>query len=221
MIKDYFGPIPKSDSIQRVAILEDPITEKINTEVFDSNIQIPALITAYRTPSVKTRASKVLDMISTYLSDGKSSKLYKKMVDKEKTALNVATLNFSQEDYGIYIIYGLPMGENSLATLEVEIDEEIEKIQSQLISEKDYQKLQNKFEKNFVDSNTSMEGIASSLGQYYVFHGNTNLINSEIDIYRSITRDEIREVAKKYLNPNQRIVVNYLPESSTSNPEKK
>ena len=221
MIGDYFGPIPKGNSIQRVAILEDPITEKINAEVFDSNIQIPALITAYRTPAVRTRASKVLDMISTYLSDGKSSKLYKKMVDREKTALNVATLNFSQEDYGIYIIYGLPMGENSLATIEEEIDEEIEKIQRQRISEKDYQKLQNKFEKNFVDSNTSMEGIANSLGQFYVFHGDTNLINSEIDIYRTITRDEIREVARKYLNPNQRVVVNYLPESSRSNPEKK
>jgi predicted Zn-dependent peptidase len=143
------------------------------------------------------------------------------MVDREKTALNVATLNFSQEDYGIYIIYGLPMGENSLATMEEEIDEEIEKIQRQLISEKDYQKLQNKFEKNFVDSNTSMEGIANSLGQFYVFHGDTNLINSEIDIYRSITRDEIREVARKYLNPNQRVVVNYLPESSRTNLEKK
>jgi predicted Zn-dependent peptidase len=105
--------------------------------------------------------------------------------------------------------------------MEEEIDEEIEKIQRQLISEKDYQKLQNKFEKNFVDSNTSMEGIANSLGQFYVFHGDTNLINSEIDIYRTITRDEIREVARKYLNPNQRVVVNYLPESSRSNLEKK
>ena len=66
-----------------------------------------------------------------------------------------------------------------------------------------------------------MEGIANSLGQFYVFHGDTNLINSEIDIYQSITRDEIREVARKYLNPNQRVVVNYLPESSRTNLEKK
>ena len=43
--------------------------------------------------------------------------------------------------------------------------------------------------------------------------GDTNLINTEIDIYRSITREEIREVAKKYLaNPNQRLILNYLPE---------
>ena len=58
----------------------------------------------------------------------------------------------------------------------------------------------------------SVEGIAGSLAQYYVMFGDTNLINTEIDIFRSITREEIREVAKKYLNPNQRLILNYLPE---------
>ena len=46
----------------------------------------------------------------------------------------------------------------------------------------------------------------------YLLKGNTDLINKEIEIYRSITREELREVAKKYLNPNQRAIINYLPE---------
>ena len=46
-----------------------------------------------------------------------------------------------------------------------------------------------------------------------MLYGNTDLINTEIDIYRSITREEIKEVAKKYLNPNQRLLLEYLPES--------
>jgi predicted Zn-dependent peptidase len=45
-------------------------------------------------------------------------------------------------------------------------------------------------------------------------YGDISLINTEIDIFRSITREEIRKVAKKYLNPNQRLILNYLPESS-------
>jgi hypothetical protein len=47
--------------------------------------------------------------------------------------------------------------------------------------------------------------------------GDTNLINSEIDIYRSITREELREVANKYLNTNQRLVLEYLPEEEAAN----
>jgi predicted Zn-dependent peptidase len=97
------------------------------------------------------------------------------------------------------------------------MDDEIVKIQKDLISERDYQKLLNKFENEFVSSNASVEGIANSLARYHMLYGDTNLINNEIDIYRSISREEIREVANKYLNTNQRLVLEYLPEPEPAN----
>lgn len=212
MIQDYFGPIPRGAAIERTIALEDPITSPISAKAYDPNIQIPAIITAYRTPSMKTRDSRVLDMVSSYLSSGRSSILYKKLVDTKKMTLQVGAINLSQEDYGTYILYGLPQGETKLSDIVKEIDEEIVKMQTELISEKAYQKLQNKFENNFVNSNSSVDGIANSLARYNVLFGDTNLINTEIDIYRSITREEIRAVAKKYLNPNQRLTLEYLPE---------
>ena len=84
-------------------------------------------------------------------------------------------------------------------------------MQTELISEKDYQKLQNKFDNNFVSSNSSIEGIAENLASYYLLYGDINLINTEIEMIHSITREEIRDVAKKYLNPNQRLVLDYVP----------
>lgn len=213
MIKDYFGPIPRGNDIVRNFPKEDPITKSINAKAYDPNIQIPAIIAAYRTPSMKTRDSRVLDMISSYLSGGRSSILYKKMVDDKKMALQVAAVNLSQEDYGTYALFALPQGGNKIQDLLAEMDVEIKKIQTELISEKDYQKLQNQFENDFVSSNSSVQGIANSLARYNVLYGDTKLINTEIDIYRSITREEIREVAKKYLNSNQRLVLEYLPES--------
>ena len=197
MIADYFGTIPGGADVDRVTEQEDPITEAIEAKAYDSNIQIPMIVTAYRTPSIKSRDSKTLDMISTYLSDGNSSKLYRKVVDEKKMAVEVGAINLSLEDHSMYIIYGLPLGETSLESITSEIDEEVLKIQEDLISEKDYQKLQNKFETNFVDSNSSVEGIANSLAEYYAFYKDTNLINSEIEIYQSISREEIQAVAKK------------------------
>ncbi len=211
-IKEYFERIPKGKEVVRQFPKEDPITKQINAKAYDPNIQIPAIMQAYRTPSMKTRDSRILDMVSSYLSSGKSSVLYKKLVDTKKMALQAGAINLSQEDYGTYIVYALPLGKVSLEDLTKEIDEEIVKLQTNLISEKDYQKLQNKFENNFVNSNSSVEGVANSLARYNVLFGDTNLVNTEIDIYRSITREEIREVAKKYLNPNQRVVLEYLPE---------
>ena len=217
LVQDYFGPIERGADIDRQRFVEDPITETIKTSFNDSNIQIPAILLGYRTPSHNDRDAYVLDMISTYLSDGKSSKLYKKMVDEQKTALQVFAFNVSQEDYGAYVVGGLPVGENSLETLTQQIDEEIVKLQTELISERDYQKLQNKFENTFVNANSSIAGIANSLARYYMLYGDTSLINTEIDIYRSISREEIRDAAIKYLNPNQRVELEYLPANATEN----
>ncbi len=169
------------------------------------------MVATYRTPSMKTRDARILDIISSYLSDGKSSKLYKKVVDDKKMALQIGAFNYSQEDYGMYILYGMPMGQNTTESLLKEVDEEIVKLQRDLISEKDFQKLQNKFENQYVNSNASVEGIAENLASFYLLYGDVNLINTEIDIYRSITREEIREAAKKYLNPNQRLILDYVP----------
>lgn len=217
MVQDYFGPIPRGEDIIRKYAKEDPITEAIKGKAYDANIQIPAIIAAYRTPSFLERDAYVLDMVSSYLSDGKSSKLYKKLVDNQKQALAVQAVNLSLEDYGIYALFALPLGDVSLATLLAEMDEEIVKLQNELISENDYQKLQNKFENQFVNSNSSVSGIANSLAESYAYYGDTNLINNEINIYRSITREDIQNVAKKYLNPNQRVELEYLPKEKESN----
>lgn len=213
MIQDYFGPIPRGKEIKRTQIIEDPITQQMDVVAYDPNIQIPALLHVYRTPGMSTREARVLDMISTLLSTGKSSRFYKKLVDKKKMALEVMSLNFSQEDYGMYITFALPIGGTSLGDLTREMDEEITRIQTELISEREFEKLLNVFENNFINANASIEGIAHSLVTYQMFYGDTHLINTEIDIYRSITREEIREVARKYLNPNQRLRLEYLPEN--------
>jgi predicted Zn-dependent peptidase len=211
MIEDYFGPIPRGEEVVRDFPKEEPITKEFRATAYDENIQIPAVLAAYRTPSFKTRDSKVLDMISTYLSGGKSSILYKKMVDTKKMALAVQAVNISQQDYGVYALFSLPLGKVTLDDLIKEMDEEVLKIQTNLISERAFQKIQNQFENNYVNSNSNVVGIANSLARYHVMYGNTNLINSEIDVYRSITREEIREIAKKYLNKNQRLILEYLP----------
>lgn len=211
MIQSYFGPIPKGADVTRDLPREEPITTAMKATAYDPNIQIPAVIAAYRTPSQKDKDSYVLNMISSYLSGGKSSVLYKKLVDEKKLALQVQAVNITQEDYGTYALFALPLGDVKLETLISEMDEEIVKIQNELISERDYQKIQNQFENDFVNSNSSISGIAGSLATYYMLYDDVNLINNEIDIYRSITREDIREVAKKYLNPNQRLVLDYLP----------
>jgi len=212
-IKDYFEEIPKGEKVIRRFPKEPDIKKTIKAETFDPNIQIPAIFLAYRTPKRNSREARVLDMISTYLSGGKSSKLYKRLVDYKKMSLEVQAFNISNEDYSTYVILSLPIGDTKIEKIIEEIDKEVGIIQSELISEKDFQKLQNQFESTFISSNASIEGIANSLAEYYTFYRDTDLINKELDLYKSITREEIKSVAKLYLKPNQRLELHYLPES--------
>ena len=210
-VNKYFGAIPKGKEVVVEKFVEEPITSTLKANYQDPNIQKPMIVASYRTPSMKTRDARVLDMISTVLSEGKSSRLYKKIVDDKKMALQIGAFNYSQEDYGMYILYGMPQGTFTSEDIVKEIDEEVVKLQTQLLTDKEMQKLKNIYENNYVNGNSNVEGIAENLASYYLLHGDINLINTEIEMYRSITAQEIREVAKKYLNPNQRLLLDYVP----------
>lgn len=214
LIEGYFGPIPKGQDIVKKTYEETPIEGPIQTQFEDPNIQIPLILLGYRTPGQAEKDAYVLNMISSYLSDGESAVLQKKLVDEKRMALQIFAFNYSLEDYGAYLLGGLPLGSNTMDGLVTEIDEEIEKLKTELISERDYQKLQNQFENSFVNANSSVEGIANSLARNYMLYGKTDLINTEIDIYRSISREDIREVARKYLNADQRVELKYIPKQN-------
>jgi predicted Zn-dependent peptidase len=210
-VNKYFGAIPRGKEVVVEKFVEEPITSTIKASYQDPNIQKPMIVATYRTPSMKTRDARVLDMISTVLSEGKSSRMYKKIVDDKKMALQIGAFNYSQEDYGMYILYGMPQGTFTSEDIVKEIDEEVVKLQTELLTDKEMQKLKNIYENNYVNGNSNVEGIAENLASYYLLHGDINLINTEIEMYRSITAQEIRDVAKKYLNPNQRLLLDYVP----------
>jgi zinc protease len=212
LAKQYFNAVPRGADIQQPHIQEPPLAHEIVDSVYDANIQIPAIMAAYRTPGMSTHDSKVLSLISSVLSSGASSKLYKKMVDDKKDALEVGALNYALEDYGAYITYALPNNNAPLTQLLQDIDEEVASLQTNLISESDYQKIMNQFENGYVSANSRVIGVAENLAEGYTFYNkNTNQINEELDQVHKITREEIRDVAKKYLNKDQRVVLYYLP----------
>ncbi len=213
LIAKYFGAIPKGAPVVKNFPKEDPITSERRVTEYDNNIQIPLLAINYRTPNNKSKDAIALNMLSTYLSGGKSSVLYKKYVDEKKEALQIFAFNRQMEDYGIYTIGVLPQGQVKLTDLEASIQKDIENVQSELISEKDYQKLLNTVENSFVAQRSGMQNIAHQLADAYMLQGDTNKINTELKAYQSVSREDIREVAKKYLGKNQRVIVNYLPAS--------
>lgn len=212
LVAEYFGPIPGGPAVVQPKIQEDPITKEIIDTAYDANIQLPAILTAYRTPPENAKEAVVLEMISSILSGGASSRLYKELVDDKKTALQVGSFNYALEDYGVYLVFAIPNGAVPLDSLLDVFNKNIKELQTELISEADYQKILNQAEMAFVNKSKSSLGVAEALANGYTFFGkNTNHINEELQEIRSVTREQIRDVARKYLNQNQRLVLYYLP----------
>ncbi len=213
LVEKYFGSIPKGTrEIYRPNVVEPPMTSETRDSVFE-NVQLPAVIHAYHIPAQGTDDYYAINMLTTILSQGQSSRMYKELVDNQQVALQAASIPFSLEDSGLFIVFALPNIGKTAEELESAFQEEIDKIKEELITEKEFQKLQNQIENNFVTKNARIAGIAETLADYHVYFGDANLINTEIERYMKVTREDIKRVANKYLDPNKRVVLYYLPKS--------
>jgi len=217
-VAKYFKDIPKGGKIvPRPKVAEPTQTKEVRDVVFD-NIQLPAVVQAYHMPAQGTDDSYALDMLSTLLSGGQSSRMYKALVDEQKKAYTVQSFPFSSEDPGLYLAFGLANVGINIDELEKAMDAEIEKVKNEPVADKEFQKIRNQVESQFVQQNSSAVGIAEQLANYHVYFGNANLINTEIDRYMKVTPADLQRVAKKYLNKENRVVLHYLPKSAQNKP---
>jgi predicted Zn-dependent peptidase len=215
MIKKYFSGIPRgTKEIPRPEEAPAPLAGEVVDTIYD-NIQLEGTFIGYRTPPEGTKEAYALEMLSKVLSDGQSSRMYKRLVDKEQLGVTVAAFAFSLEKAGLFINYGITTQGVEAIALKEAMDEEIAKVRTEKISDEEYQKVQNQLENDFVSSNGRMAGIAESLANYHVYYGDANLINTEIEKYREITPEYLLEVAQKYLVDSNRVVLYYLPKSES------
>ncbi len=217
LIEKYFGDIPRGTrELYRPNVVEPQKTAEVRETVYD-NIQLPAVIMSYHMPAQGTPDSYALSMLTTLLSDGQSSRMYKSIVDQQQKALQVMSFPFALEDPGLFLIFGLVNMGIETADLEKAIEAEIEKVKTTEISDAEFQKLRNKVENDFITGNSSMAGIAENLANYYVYFKDANLINTEIDRYMQVTPADLKRVATKYLTPENRVVLTYLPKPTEKN----
>lgn len=211
MIEAYFGDIPKgTKEIPRPTIVEPKKTKEVRDTVYD-NIQLPAVVMGYHMPAQGEPDFYAMSMLSQLLSQGESSRFQKVIKDEKQKAVFVGAFPLPTEDPGLALMFGVTNMGVDAADLESAMDVEIDKVKKELISEEEFQKLKNQVENDFISGNGQMAGLAENLANYHVYFGDANLINTEIDRYRKVTKEDIKRVANLYLNKENRVVLHYLP----------
>jgi zinc protease len=214
LIEQYFGTIQRGvGEIYRPKIVEPPMVSEIRDTIYD-NVQLPAMVYTYRIPAQGTKDFYAVKMLSSLLSEGESSRMQKKLVDEEQKAVYAGSFPLELEDPGASIIFGIANMGVELADLEKSMDQILADVRSKQISESEFTKLRNQIESNFIQANSSVEGIAETLANYEMYYGDAQLINTELERYRAVTIADLQTAANKYFHKNNRVTLVWLPKAA-------
>jgi predicted Zn-dependent peptidase len=210
LIEKYFNDIPRGTRpIPRPEIREPRRSGEVRDTVFGKDA-LPMVVQAYPIPEQGSDDFYAVAVLNQLLSGGESSRLNKRVVDADQTALYCGAFNFSLEDPGLTLAYALVNMGVDPKTVETAINDEVQRLQTTAVDERELQKVKNQIETEFVTANSSVAGIAESLANYHMYFGDAELINNEVDRYLAVTPADIQRVAKTYYTPEQRVTLYFL-----------
>lgn len=211
LVTDYFGVIPRGKEVERPAFTMPTGTAEKVVEVREPNTPLPALLYAYRTPKRGEKDAYALEILATILATGNSSRLYQNMVDKQQLAVAVQAIPLDLENGGLLGLFAVSHPTVSMEQLGKEFSHEIELVQTAAVTDRELQKAMNQIETQFARRFDDALDKAQALASYETFFGDPNVINTELERYRVVTRDDIKRVAATYLVPTNRVVLKYYP----------
>lgn len=213
LIEKYYGSLPREEIVRPTIKPEEPQTKE-RRAVIDREAQAPTVSVGYRLPDLNSPDNYALDLLSIVLGQGQSSRLYKQMVYKKEMALNVYAASWNQVLAGQFALG---------ASLKPKIDpdkalslmeEQIKTVREKLVSQKELDKARNVLMKDYVDGLKRVSGRAHRLANYEILYGDYTRIFSDLKKYQEVTVDDLKRVAKLYLQPNQRNIVIVHPKKS-------
>jgi len=196
----WFGPIEKRNISKRNIPQEPTQTSPRKLEVV-RDVPFNAIYKAYHMCNRNHPDYAATDLLSDLLSNGKSARLYQRLVKEKQLFSNVNAYITGDIDEGLFIITGQLYPTTSFEEAENALNEEISYLHHDLISEYELEKVQNKFESNFTFEESSTLNKAMNIA-FYELLGDAEKINLEVQKYRNVKPESVRNVAKMLLNEN-------------------
>lgn len=213
LVARYFGDIPKGPEVKRPSVVEPPMEDEKRDIIYD-NIQLPAVVTAYRIPAMGTEDFYAVDMVNRLLSNGNSSRLNKALKDEQQKAVYVGAFSLPFEDPGLAIHFAVANAGVDAEALEKAMDEELLRVRKEGVSPEELNKLKTQLETESITTNSRVAGVASNLATAHLLLGDTRLVNTELERYMALTPEALQKAARNYFDPTRRVVLHYLPATS-------
>ena len=213
-VDSYFAVIKSAPALKRENFVMPPLVVEHREEIKDKLAQLPGVFMIYRGPALSDSLYYAASLMSNILSTGESSRFYKRLVDKEQEAVAAEFQLIPMEKAGVILLVGISGPGKSINKVEELFNDEIAIMLKNGISDDELNKAKSIFEAQFVTSKKTAGGKARDLASFQSYYGNPDLINSELEKYMKVTKQDILKAAKMYLDTKNKVVFVYQPNTS-------
>lgn len=215
-VKKYFGEIPKGPQI--APLEKQPVnlqeTKKLYYE--DNFARLPELTMAWPTVPSYHEDSYALEVLATYLSEGKNAPFYQELVAGKKLTPNVRMFNYTSELAGQLMLQARAYENKDLDSVYSGIQQTFQKFEKEGISEKDLKRIKAGQETDFYNGLSSVLGKGFQLAQYQIFAKDPEMINKQVGKILAVTPEDVMRVYNKYVKDKNFVATSFVPKGEVS-----
>jgi zinc protease len=195
-----------------VTIVEPNRTEEKRFTEYAPNVPLPAVAITYLAPAAKSKDIAALQIASTIMSGGESSRLYQQLVYSQSIAQNAWSELDTRADVSLFKLMAILAGDKKPEEAEKGLLTELKKMQTTLVSAKELAKAKNQLITNTLSERETVDGKAMALGIAEMWTGAAANANKSIAELQAVTARDVQRVMKQYFNDKNRVVIYYLNE---------
>jgi len=211
LIEKYFGDISRQPLPAELDVSEPTEVAETYREWEDKLAPFPAFLIGWKVPARRTPEYNALYLAGKMLYDGDSSRLYQKLVKGDESVIQL--FGFTDERRGPSSIFvgAIPKPDKDLSKIRDVIMHEVADIAKNGPDPNEMQKVNNQLVNDAVRTRQSSMSRAQQIAEFALYDGDPSLINSELEELLAVTPDQIREAVNKYLNTENRALLDIVP----------
>lgn len=217
-IRKYFEDIPRQPAPPVLDLTEPEQKAERRAVIEDRLAQTPQIALAFKAAPGNAPDFYALEILSAALQDGRSSRLYQKLIAEKQLVSDIGGEMSERRGVGALYITATLRPDTKTEDVEASIYQEIERLQKVPMSDAELKKAKNTAARSFMASLTRFPSLlrAIYIGQFAVYYNDPNLINTRLDKISAVTREDVERVAQKYLKPINRTIVITLPKAKAA-----
>ena len=216
LIRKYFGKIPRRPDPPRVDLTEPAQQGERRDTITDPLARLPHMFVVFKTTRGNTPDQYALEVLSSILQGGDSSRLYQKLNKERELVAGIGGYADERIGTGTLTISATIRPGRKIEDVEAAIYEEIERLKKEPVAAWEMQKAKNAMRLNYYSGIRGTQSRATRLGSYTVKFDDPSLINTRIEKLNAVTAQDVQRVAQRYLNQDNRTVLITMPATASS-----